>query len=445
MSSRRHTQHSNPQRQPHRSRQSRNGPRTPSSSRHQSVQNQAVRELPPIPDFGNTPEAIPPCLENLEQPHGVPQAPMNVTLSDIEDMFRGATQVPSFGVPTQFRGGREGHAYSSGAAPFTARGSHPTSSRHAGTSTGRWDQHASSSAADPHTARSAQYPHLRASVPRRTERLQMGYGTREASSTPRSSQPPSGIVDQPTDPLAGFSFLFEEQSAGEHAQRQPSGSPVARTSENELATSYGWTAPAASSTTGVAQPTASRKRKAPAFGPAERDTRVKRNRNECNKCGATFANQSQAMRHKSTCQVIFKCNECDYSTFDARALERHRNTHATRTCAPCNLIFHSSRDFTEHNRIIHPTSREFPCKQCGKTYPTPGAVRIHVSRDHAFDGAVECRHCFRRFSTVQGMNKHVSSKHPSPTSSTVCNICGKEFFTSLRLQRHKERMHREHS
>lgn len=397
----RHWQHSTSQGRQARSGGSRSSSRASSgSSNHQNAQNQGTTRPPTIPDFSNPSEAITPFLENLNEPHVLPQISNNVTLSDIDDMFRGAPILPFSSASRQSGRERERHASSGVAAPSIARGSRSASSRHAGTSRGS-----------------------------------------EHSSAAWSSHPTSGVADQYTGPLVAPSIFFGEDAR--ENQRPPFGTSQSATRGSASAASHAGPALSTYSTTDVSHPTASRKRTAPAFGPSDQENPEKRDRKQCNKCGGIFANRAQALMHQKACEAIYKCPECDFTTPYPRVGERHRAIHERRTCIPCNETFNSRYAFNEHNRIFHSTIEPLPCNHCDRIFVKENALQAHMRTKHPFTGDIECRYCFRRFTTNRGMIRHVSSAHRSEMGRSVCDVCGKEFSNNYRLNQHKERKHRQ--
>lgn len=185
----------------------------------------------------------------------------------------------------------------------------------------------------------------------------------------------------------------------------------------------------------------SRKRAAPTSSGAELPTLEKKRKYQCNQCGSLFNNRKEASEHRRVCAKLYKCQECEYSTPYEKMLKRHQAKHVGRTCVECNLSFRSGGAFNKHKQVHRNRGKIFPCTMCEKKYTSADSLYGHVSKVHAFRGEVECRYCFRRFKTEQGMLIHVSRQHQDPHRKSECDVCGKVFTTNSILNTHKKKKH----
>lgn len=402
MSSRRSRQHNNGQRAPNRSRDSRHSSRASNgSSQERNSRNRDTRRMPPIPDFGNTTEAVRPSLQNVLEPHPMQQGSTHVTASDIERMFREAPPLPPLRASGRSRRERGRHASSRSAAPSNARDSRSSSSRHTASSTGRRERHASTSGADAIPPRWTRSPSPDLPILPKLRMSPEEVRAREASRTTRKSAADSDTGGEATEKLPGFKELFGKRSSEKERTR----SPAAR-------------------------------------AQAEDQNRGKRKYTECARCDRTFDNKESANKHRRSCTVTHTCADCDYSTPYAKFAARHRAKHSERVCAHCKASFNTYETYRSHMDVNHSRPERFACRYCGKVYDNRSSFGYHMRARHADQGDFECKHCGRRFATKNGMLIHIGEAHAEPGDKIVCDICDREFANPSNLKRHKRQVHR---
>ena len=79
--------------------------------------------------------------------------------------------------------------------------------------------------------------------------------------------------------------------------------------------------------------------------------------------------------------VKYKCNKCDFTTYYKRGLNIHKKKmHKVYSCAYCEEIFETVRDFKVHT-YTHSytiTDRKVKCKNCNFESKSLNSMEVHV-------------------------------------------------------------------
>ena len=94
-------------------------------------------------------------------------------------------------------------------------------------------------------------------------------------------------------------------------------------------------------------------------------------------------------RHEN--QDKFKCEKCEYSSYDRNAFENHKTSHLVAEgvvekvhCPECGMGFNTEFHLRKHMDHIHPVDgkKYYKCSSCDLVFPNETARRVHVERDH---------------------------------------------------------------
>ncbi len=109
----------------------------------------------------------------------------------------------------------------------------------------------------------------------------------------------------------------------------------------------------------------------------------------------------------------------------------------------------TGRAFSRKARFIYHQKRHEKhfCSKCNETYE--GKEARHMRQQHPGKRSYECHICDRKYSNLQGLKRHMKSKHVAktnkPTDGTIkCNVCNKDFASKDSLKSHKYRAHNKH-
>ena len=94
-------------------------------------------------------------------------------------------------------------------------------------------------------------------------------------------------------------------------------------------------------------------------------------------------------RHED--QNKFKCEKCEYGSYDRNAFENHKANHLVEEglaerahCPECGKGFNSEFYLRNHMDNVHPVdgTKYYRCPMCDLVFKQPNARKLHVERDH---------------------------------------------------------------
>ena len=94
-------------------------------------------------------------------------------------------------------------------------------------------------------------------------------------------------------------------------------------------------------------------------------------------------------RHED--QNKFKCEKCEYGSYDRQAFENHKASHLVEEglvdqvhCPDCGRGFNTEFHLRNHMDSLHPVDgkKYHKCPACDLVFHTDSAKRLHVERDH---------------------------------------------------------------
>lgn len=107
----------------------------------------------------------------------------------------------------------------------------------------------------------------------------------------------------------------------------------------------------------------------------------------CPECGLRLRNNSDLRRHHQRKHLMlkrFKCDSCDFCSFERSSMINHSMTHL-------------AVEFRDKN---------FPCGECGKILSTRNTLKAHMSAVHEKIQAFGCKICLKSFAQRSCLLKH---------------------------------------
>lgn len=173
----------------------------------------------------------------------------------------------------------------------------------------------------------------------------------------------------------------------------------------------------------------------------------------CPQCARKFLNPMDYFRHHQWHQIKreFTCDRCGYSAPTREALTFHMRSvhHENRTCRyPCDMcssVLSSKFSLREHLAATHGTERPYVCERCGKDFPTKVRLQSHI-RTHLFGSQLSISE--KRYGCdlcgKEFKKKQTLRDHlavHTGVRNEPCSVCGKLFFTKLSAYCHKVQAH----
>ena len=85
-----------------------------------------------------------------------------------------------------------------------------------------------------------------------------------------------------------------------------------------------------------------------------------------------------------------------------------------------------------------PSNVKYQCKECGRFYSSPAALRVHVKM-HKGVYTYRCQYCGRGFAATNNLKGHLA-KHTG-VKAFKCHICKEEFSYGNVLKDHMQKQH----
>lgn len=173
----------------------------------------------------------------------------------------------------------------------------------------------------------------------------------------------------------------------------------------------------------------------------------------CPSCARKFLDPMEYFRHYQWHQMKreFTCDRCGYRASTKESLNLHmRSVHLENlvrkfACNQCDSVLSSQFALREHLAASHGTERPYVCERCGKDFPTKVRLQSHI-RVHLFGSQLSMSQ--RRYGCdlcgKDFKKKQTLRDHlavHSGVKNEACPVCGKLFFTKLSAYCHRIQTH----
>ncbi|XP_072946912.1 uncharacterized protein [Epargyreus clarus] len=142
----------------------------------------------------------------------------------------------------------------------------------------------------------------------------------------------------------------------------------------------------------------------------------------CQYCRVKFTQNSHFFRHMS-------------SNHQTQQLE------ATFECNECQLVFTKKSNLDIHCQTQHQVKSKSKCDTCSITFKSRYCLRRHLKLKQLL-AENSCLKCQKKFTSKDGLVKHVNNKHTFKNITFQCEHCSLKFKAKQSLQTHLNRIHK---
>lgn len=170
---------------------------------------------------------------------------------------------------------------------------------------------------------------------------------------------------------------------------------------------------------------------------------------KCPKCDKYRSSETSLAEHQRKAHgVVFICDICGKIFNQLEKLKLHELTHSSMKCPKCKKTYHTKMFYLKHTKLClegkldpHPFRSKIHqthiCGKCGKSYGTPGGLRVHERFVHGNAIPHICQYCNKSFTAPSYLKMHLV-KHTGE-KKFKCDICKRNFVTKEALLYHTRR------
>ncbi|XP_050076252.1 transcription factor grauzone-like [Anopheles maculipalpis] len=169
----------------------------------------------------------------------------------------------------------------------------------------------------------------------------------------------------------------------------------------------------------------------------------------CELCDRTFKSKRYQLQHVAEQHADeqeskpFRCEQCEKTFHTKRQRDAHRIAHEVTVCKLCGKTV-NIRYLKKHIAQIHDApSLAFMCDLCGKNFSSSLVLDRHIKQHQGIDTIeiVQCARCGKKLRGKYNMQKHMQRMHLEVDQVHRCEVCGHESPNSIALVYHKKRVH----
>ncbi|CAH1155959.1 unnamed protein product [Phaedon cochleariae] len=161
--------------------------------------------------------------------------------------------------------------------------------------------------------------------------------------------------------------------------------------------------------------------------------------NTCMLCGRSCKDRRTLLKHswEHSKEKVFACSKCAKTFHNKARLKRHMLSHRSKAvqCDTCGDEFPDGRSLMNHRHSHNNASggRQFPCRECGKTFGSRSSQQIHI-RIHTGERPYGCRFCWKAFADGGTLRKH--ERIHTGEKPYACAVCPRAFNQRVVLREH---------
>lgn len=171
-------------------------------------------------------------------------------------------------------------------------------------------------------------------------------------------------------------------------------------------------------------------------------------RHTCSICGRKYLTKKSLREHaKKHFQKRAKCDICGKTYRNENVLKTHISLHTgpqPYICQPCGKGFIFLSSLKQHLKIDHKERFERKCDECGKVLTSEQRFKNHqlIHSKSKVDGKEVpttshiCQKCGKSFKRTASLRVHEQHIHQGIPKQHICEVCGMMFHVGAKLRRH---------
>lgn len=147
-------------------------------------------------------------------------------------------------------------------------------------------------------------------------------------------------------------------------------------------------------------------------------------------------------------KYIYSCQYCRLKFTQNSQYFRHMTSNheiqqkaATFECNDCQIIFNKKSNLDLHCQTHHQIKSKSKCESCAITFKSRYCLRRHLKLKQLLQEN-SCFKCQKKFTSKEGLAKHVQNKHTFKNVTFQCELCSLKFKAEESLRSHLARIHK---